>query len=284
MLVWQFEHFKTFVPYKIMQQAAASLLLFEGQNTDGVNPKMTRLTDMLTERTGHPKWAIERETDNLDIDTEGSIFRNKARLFSSLYIIVPPELLKKNGQDKEIALTGFGKALGKGYVSEKDYYNFIIQKFRYPHPCYSDYDEWVSKRIIIRPLIYILKTLVWLFENYTHEQAYLTSLEIALFLQSKSQEDEVTASNEILNYRRNETNADKIDTRKIEEMLALLAISGYVYIDSSSKKEKYFINLIDVHPWENTHYFYKRTAGGAGTAQKKLSANKLDLIKELWRN
>ena len=30
MLEWQFEHFKTFTPYQIMQQAAAALLLFEG--------------------------------------------------------------------------------------------------------------------------------------------------------------------------------------------------------------------------------------------------------------
>ena len=29
MIEWQFEHFKTFTPYATMQQAAASLMLFE---------------------------------------------------------------------------------------------------------------------------------------------------------------------------------------------------------------------------------------------------------------
>ena len=40
MIEWQFEHFKTFTPYEIMQQAAAALSLYEGENTDGANPKM----------------------------------------------------------------------------------------------------------------------------------------------------------------------------------------------------------------------------------------------------
>lgn len=56
MIEWQFEHFKTFTPYEIMQQAAAALSLYEGENTDGANPKMGKLTDELTINTGHPAW------------------------------------------------------------------------------------------------------------------------------------------------------------------------------------------------------------------------------------
>lgn len=52
MIEWQFEHFKTFTPYEIMQQAAAALSLYEGENTDGANPKMGKLTDELTINTG----------------------------------------------------------------------------------------------------------------------------------------------------------------------------------------------------------------------------------------
>ncbi|WP_164999404.1 hypothetical protein [Facklamia hominis] len=51
---WQFEHFKTFTPYEIMQQAAASLLIFEGQNTDGSNPKMTNLINELSSQVHNP--------------------------------------------------------------------------------------------------------------------------------------------------------------------------------------------------------------------------------------
>lgn len=47
MIEWQFEHFKTFTPYQMMQQAAAALAQFEGENTDGTNPKMGHLTQEL---------------------------------------------------------------------------------------------------------------------------------------------------------------------------------------------------------------------------------------------
>ena len=40
MIEWQFEHFKTFTPYEILQQAAAVLMQYEGENTDGSNPQM----------------------------------------------------------------------------------------------------------------------------------------------------------------------------------------------------------------------------------------------------
>ena len=94
MIEWQFEHFKTFTSYETMQQAAAALLLYEGENTDGVNPKMRRLTEELTTNTGHPAWMPDRDNGNLSFNSEGSVFRNKARLFSMFYICVPPDLLK----------------------------------------------------------------------------------------------------------------------------------------------------------------------------------------------
>ena len=77
MIEWQFEHFKTFTPYSIMQQAAASLLLYEGENTDGSNPKMGRLTEDLISNTGHPAWMPARDNGNLDINTEGSVLEIK---------------------------------------------------------------------------------------------------------------------------------------------------------------------------------------------------------------
>lgn len=70
MIEWQFEHFKTFTPYEIMQQAAAALSLYEGENTDGANPKMGKLTDELTINTGHPAWMPDRDNGNLRVNTE----------------------------------------------------------------------------------------------------------------------------------------------------------------------------------------------------------------------
>ena len=101
---------------------------------------MGRLTEELTLNTGHPAWMPDRENGNLNVNTEGSVFRNKARLFSSFYICVPPDLLKKDGYGKQIMLTGFGKALAEGRVSEEEFYRYIIKKFGYPHLAFSDYE------------------------------------------------------------------------------------------------------------------------------------------------
>lgn len=285
MLEWQFEHFKTFTPYQIMQQAAAALLLFEGENTDGANPKMGRLTEELTLNTGHPAWMPDRENGNLNVNTEGSVFRNKARLFSSFYICVPPDLLKKDGYGKQIMLTGFGKALAEGRVSEEEFYRYIIKKFGYPHLAFSDYEEWVNEGIAIRPLLLIIKALVTLFEKRGKDAAYITSAEIYSFLQPLKDEECIDAVSKILEARDNEErqtySSDKV--RKINEMLAFLSIAGYVYIDSTqSGEDKYWLNLIMRHPREKTLFYLQRTAGGAGTGTSKEKVNIIDIYKNLW--
>lgn len=285
MLEWQFEHFKTFTPYQIMQQAAAALLLYEGENTDGTNPKMGRLTEELTLNTGHPAWMPDRENGNLNVNAEGSVFRNKARLFSSFYICVPPDLLKKDGYGKQIMLTGFGKALAEGRVSEEEFYRYIIKKFRYPHLAFSDYEDWVSEGISVRPLLLIIKALVTLFEKKGRDAAYITSAEIYSFLQPLKDEECKTAVNKIIEARDNgekETySSDKV--RKINEMLAFLSIAGYVYIDSTqSGEDKYWLNLVMRHPKEKTLFYLQRTAGGAGTGTSKEKVNVIDIYKNLW--
>ena len=155
MIEWQFEHFKTFTPYEILQQAAAVLMQYEGENTDGSNPQMRHLTDDLIVNTGHPAWMPDRDSENLNINMEGSVFRNKARLFSSFLICVPPDLLSSNGYKKSVVLTDFGKALALGKIDEENFYRYIIKKFQYPHLAFSDYEKWVESGITIRPLICI---------------------------------------------------------------------------------------------------------------------------------
>lgn len=285
MIEWQFEHFKTFTPYKTMQQAAAALMLFEGESTDGVNPKMGNLTEELTLNTGHPAWMPDRDNGNLSFNSEGSVFRNKARLFSMFYICVPPDLLKSNGMDKQIVLTPFGKALAKGEVSEEQYYRFIITRFQYPHPAYSDYEEWKNSGVVIRPLLCIIKTMVVLFEKAGIENSYLTPSEIYRYLQNLTDENCDDVANLILQKRSagNEPPLPSANIRKISEMLAFLSIAGYVYIDSTIKPEdRYRLNLVMRHPKENTLFFLQRTAGGAGTGTSKTKVNIIEIYKSMW--
>lgn len=285
MIEWQFEHFKTFTPYEIMQQAAASLLIYEGENTDGANSKMGRLTDELTINTGHPAWMPDRESGNLDINNEGSVFRNKARLFSAFYICVPPDLLKAEGYGKQIMMTGFGRALAEGRVSENEFYKYIVKIFGYPHLAYSDYEVWVESGNSIRPLLLIIKTLVSLFEKEGRDNAFITSAEIYTFLQPLATEDCEQAVNKIIEERevgkRQSFSSDKV--RKINEMLAFLAIARYVYIDSTeSSEDKYWLNLIMKHPREKTLFYLQRSAGGAGTGTSKEKINVIDIYRNLW--
>lgn len=286
MIDWQFEHFKTFTPYEIMQQAAAALSLYEGESTDGVNPKMGRLTDVLAESTKHPAWMPARENGNLDINTEGSVFRNKARLFSTFYICVPPDLLKESGEEKAIMLTPFGKALAQGKVSRREFYRYIVQKFQYPHPAYSDYDRWVESGVVIRPLLCIIKTLVFLFEHGGKDDTFLSAKDVYFNLQSLTNEDCEPVAQQILDLRRKGQAYEDASTdqlRKISEMFAFLAIGDYVYIDSTSKgDDRYFLNLIARHPKEKTLFYLSRTAGGAGTGTSKTKYNIIDEYKKLW--
>lgn len=284
MIEWQFEHFKTFTPYEIMQQAAAQLALFEGENTDGTNPKMGKLMQFLSDNTGHPAWMPDRENGNLDINVEGSVFRNKARLFSSFYICVPPDLLKKDGYEKQIMLTEFGRALANGKISETEFYSYIIKKFGYPHLAFSDYEEWKESGASIRPLLLIIKSLVVLFEKYGKESSYITASEIYTYLQPLVNEDCEDAVNNIYASRKtsNSLSLSSNEVRKINEMLAFLSIAGYVVIDSTEAEGRYWLNLIMRHPKEKTYFYLQRSAGGAGTGTKKEKVNIIDIYKRLW--
>ncbi|MCM3382139.1 hypothetical protein [Shouchella rhizosphaerae] len=289
MLEWQFEHFKTFYNFPIMQQTAACLLLFEGQSPEATkNLKLNQLTDMLIESTGHKAWKPARDMGNLNIDDEGgSIFRNKARLLSSFYICVPFDLLTESNMDKQIVLTPFGKALGLGYIEEGDFFNFIIKKFQYPNPAFSNYKDWVASGIVIRPFILILKSLVFLYENYGLEQSYLTNKEVCSYLVPLKNESSEIAMNTLIDHRKKNIlpPANNQDPRKVKEILFFLSMSKYVYIDTTTSSEEFFrLNLIDFHSKEKTYFFESRSAGGAGYGKKKFRESKLEKIKKLWKD
>lgn len=280
MIEWSFEHFKTFTPFEVMQQAAAALVLYERENTDGKNPKMSDLTETLIERTNHPAWMPVRETENYTFNQEGSVFRNKARLFSSFLICFPPALLAENEKEKEIQLTDFGRALGNGEISEKEYYDFIIMRFKYPHPAFSDYEEWIQSSKITHPFVLILKVMVELFERSGKVESKITVEEIVHFIQKSNDQTDITKIvDEILEFRTNNESLLKLESRKIREIMSFLTISGYVLHEGDT----YALNLVRRHEYEKSFYYLERSAQGAGGGKKRYAENIIESIKNLWR-
>lgn len=276
MLTWQFEHFKTFTPYETMQQAASALDLFEGENTDGVNPRMGSLIQQLGKKTGHPAWMPEMDNDNFTFNDEGSVFRNKARLLSSFFICYPPTML----ETKAVKLTSFGKALSRGAVNEEEYYRFIISRFKYPHPSFSDYEQWKKTGEITHPFLLILKVLVELFERYGLAEAYLEPQEIFHKIQPLSDDDSVSdVVNEIYNNRINGFEYQREQYRKVAEIMAFLAISGYVCYCG---KDSIALNLIRRHKQGKVFYYLERSSQGIGTGKTRFKENVIDEIKSLW--
>ena len=183
-------------------------------------------------------------------------------------------------------LTPFGRALAEGKVSESEFYAYIVKTFQFPHPAYSDYDEWIDSGIVIRPFVCILKTLIRLFEIGGLNEAYLTAAEIYEFIQSLKDEEVEDAVSAIMNARTNGTvtNYSSESLRPISEMLAFLSIASYVYIDSTDRTDKYRLNLIMRHPKEKTLFYLQRSAGGSGTGTSKLKVNVIDEYKKIWED
>lgn len=253
-LPWHFEAFRKFLPYEVMQPAAAVLLNYEGEALDPGNPKIKELNNSLKQRTGLD-WTPQRVSQSeIDINTEGDIFRNKGRLLSSLFIVMP-----KTSSNGKLEMLPFGRALGEGRVTKDEYYRFITTHYKYPHPAFEDnWESWIKSKKEFHPLIFIVQVLLNLHKK--GRNACLTSKEIALFLHPISDNNEFeAATNSVIKNRENDTETihkrtDEID-RKISDMLGFLAIAGYVYYDGS----KVCLNLIGIHPLEKTLYFARRS-------------------------
>lgn len=269
-LIWHFEAFRRYLNYESMIATAGTLLLFDGEQLDPRNPRMQDMLSMLVERTDQP-WLPERTgEEEINFNTEGDIFRNKGRLLSSLFIALP-----KNISGNKLVLLDFGKNLGLGRISRQQYYDYIIQHFKYPHPAYEDnFREWTSANKTLYPLIYILEVLVCLFEK--EEIATLTVSETAEFLYPISDHGQIeNVAQAIIKSRkvgalRKHVRTDEVD-RKISDMFGFLCMTSYCYYQNTSIS----LNLVDVHSQEKTYYWLKR-GGGEYTEE-----NKLERIKEL---
>ena len=133
-------------------------------------------------------------------------------------------------------------------------------------------------------MLFIIKTLVELFEKNGRASAYLTPSEIYKYLQPLSTEDSVKAARDIIKARSNaEANIYSTDDlRKISEILAFLSIAGYVIINDLQGEIRYYLKLIARHPNEKTLFYLRRSAGGAGTGTKKVKINIIEEYKKLW--
>lgn len=287
---WQFEHFRTFYSYEVMQQAASILVQFNLESTEpSKNLRMSQLTKMLVEYTGHPSWTPNRSSGNLNLDLEGdSIFRNKARLLASLFICVPPDLVKEFGDkynnQKVIVMTEFGNYLGRGYIKKEEYYDFIFSNFEYPNIAFSDYDEWLKSGFRIKPFKLILKILVRLCEQEGYIATYLTIDEICTYIVPCVEGNIDSCISDILESRKSNIIKEYTqDKRKITEMMTFMTMSDYIFLDSytNSSCSLYRLNLIDLHPADKTYYFHTHTTAQAGAGRIQIKRSKMDRIKKI---
>jgi hypothetical protein len=268
-LPWNFEAFRRYLPFSKMQQAASVLSLHEKERLDSSNPAMDLLLSDLQQRTGEP-WLPDRKvSDSVDFNVEGDFYRNKGRLLTSFYIIQPKQLVKE--PEPVIMMTEFGRALANGFVSEKEYYNFIVTKFGYPHPAYDDnWKAWKEAGRSLKPLIFILQILVALYEN-GRDHGFVTSEEIATSAYPLSEHAKANkAANDILKSRDAKSTqrqrSDEVD-RKINDMFGFLCMSGYTFYDGQSVR----LNLLGVHPDELAYYWEKRKGTRESNEADKLS-------------
>lgn len=262
-----------------MQQAAAVLALYEGQELSSSNPRMDELLDDLKARTGED-WLPQRSgSDMVKFNLEGDFYRNKGRLLTSFYVLQPKQLARSG--PPVITLTDFGRALGSGYVSQKDYYRFIVGHYEFPHPAYDDnWAAWRAARKRLKPLIYILQILMELYKA-DEEEAYVSSEELAAFgYESASHEIAPRVAAAIIKGRtaggKKREYTDEVN-RKMNDMLGFMSMAGYVYYDGGSVD----LNLMGVHPQELTYYWLKRKTRGFEEANKWEELS--ELVKEARR-
>jgi hypothetical protein len=253
-LPWNFEAFRRFLTFEVIQNAAGVIALFDGTDiTD--EKKLMAFQRMLNERTGMTWEPARQNSEDVLYSSEGSVFRNKARVLSSIYILNPFEL--KRGV---IQATDFTHMLASGVMSEESFYDFIVQRYKYPHPAYDDnWAQWTAIGIEIKPFIFILQILYALYRRDSL-QGYLTVNEFARFAHSNPDHNQVEdITSRILEYRENpsgydsRTRSDKID-RKINDVFGFMCMTKYVYYHGSN----IVLNLVRKHTDENVYFYGTR--------------------------
>lgn len=253
-LPWNFEAFRRYLTYDVLQQAAAALLAFEGERLFTDRALMNEFTEQLTKRTGLAWLPNRTASEGVLFNVEGSVFRNKARVFTSFYICDPKCIL--NGT--ELRMTDFGRALGLGYLSQSQFYREILARYEYPHPAYQDnWDAWSQAKIKLRPFVFILDILA---EIYAADKlGELSTTELAAYAHPSPLHASTRGiATTILAARRRgaapvRERTDKVD-RKLGDIIGFLCITGAAYYKGNNIR----LNLLAVQREEKTHFWEKR--------------------------
>lgn len=258
-LKWNFEAFRQYLNFETLQQAASALLVFDGFNYRDDVSETRSFEKLLKERTGLD-WSPKRETpEGVVFDPEGSVFRNKARVFTSMLILDAPLLQNQ----RIVKLTEFGRLLGGGRVSKSDFYAFQVKNFEYPHPAYPDGAAgWVSARAKVKPFLYLIEVLIGLVEQDVAEN-HLTSKEFLEFMMPNSPDFGVDKAVTLILESRKTKRDVKVsfptdDMRNASDIFGFLCMTGFTYYLSPGEIA---MNLITVNEKDKTHYFLKSRDG-----------------------
>lgn len=252
-LPWNFEAFRRFLAFDIVQQAAATLCLYDGQPVFNDTILMQEFSDTLSLRTGL-EWLPRRQaSEGVLFNTEGDVFRNKARVFTSLYLL-NPESLKSN----VFEVTEFGKGLGLGFIDEEHFYKEVCARYEYPHPAYDDnWAAWRSAGISLRPLAFILKILLHIYEIDSKGAVSIAELGTHAYSRPFYSDSKEIAETIVFSRKQSEAvkrmRSDKVD-RKIGDILGFLCMAKLCFY----KEDRVAINLLDIHHEEKTAFWHKR--------------------------
>jgi hypothetical protein len=260
LLVWNFEPFRSFLSFEVLQQAAATLLMFDGLMYREDPSETTRLGAWLNERTGI-EWLPKRKVpEGVVFDPEGSVFRNKARVLTSMGLIDPSEFESK----RRIVTTEFCRRLGCGLVGEVEFYVHVINEFRYPHDAYPrEGRNWEAASTSVQPFVLLIRLLMRLAE-VDYSEAYLTSDEfVGVVMKAEPTFDLDSIEKEVLALRKTgmkpETSDIGTDTRRYaSDIYGYLCLTGITYYRGASRID---LNLISRSNIDRTYFFAKNNKG-----------------------
>lgn len=258
-LKWNFEAFRQYLNFEVLQQAASALMVFDGFNYRDDIADTRNFEILLKERTGLD-WSPNRDTpEGVIFDPEGSVFRNKARVFTSMQILDAQSL-----QAQKIAkLTDFGRMLGSGRISKTEFYEYQIKNFGYPHPAYPDSAVgWQAQKAQVKPFEYLIEVLIGLVKTNIAENR-ITSKEFLEFMMTDAPEfDPLSAVNSILEARKS-LSGEKVafateDMRNASDIFGFLCMTGLAFYISPGEIS---LNLVAISEKDKTHYFFKNRDG-----------------------
>ncbi len=260
-LKWNIEAFRQFLNFEVMQQACASIMPIDGFNyRDDINDSK-RFELWLTDRTDL-EWTPRRSVpEGIHFNPEGSVFRNKARVFTSMGVVDAAKLQN----ERVVLLTDFGRNLGGGLISKSEYYQFQVANYSYPHPAYPESAiTWAQNNVTVKPFELILRVLIILTQEYGLSHNSLSSQEFArFFMQAVPDFNAAKIAEKIIASRDSVDDASgseyaKENMRNATDIFGFLALSGLVYFVSAGV---ICLNLISVSSKDKTYFHFKNREG-----------------------